>query len=104
MAIEDDPCLGKIQLLSEHVFRNMGTYAEKVSEEWREQEKCNASNNIFSCFIAACEINADKKHTLNGRTSNKGLVRLSLTRFNNACHLIRDGENGALEIPSTIST
>lgn len=29
------------------------------------------------------------------------LVRYSLIRFNNVCHLIRDGDNGAMEISST---
>lgn len=38
------------------------------------QEKFNASNKIvsqlFYCFTVTCEINADKKYTLSGRTSN----------------------------------
>ena len=33
-------------------------YVEKVSEEWKGQEKCNASNKFFNFLY-------DKKHTLN---------------------------------------
>lgn len=70
MIIEPDQCLGKIELISEHVFRKMRMFEEKVSKKWIGQVKCSASNKIFNCFIVTCEINADKKHTLNGRTSS----------------------------------
>lgn len=67
---EHDSCLGKREVISEHVFRNMGMYAEKESKEGSGQEKCKASNKIFSCFIVTYEMNADKQNTLNGRISN----------------------------------